>query len=530
MRQSHAVVEIPSLESKKNAQPSRVDELLTFLERRRRPGNAPVEDMEEFEQELHALFVAAECEALDIELERLDIDQPAIEVDGVVYHRVERCADTYFSSAGPVRPMRSLYSTRAPGERAICPMELRAGIVEGRWTPLAAKQAVWVVAHLTPGEGEELFRRLGNMTPSKSSLDRLPKLVSKQWEKQREEFEARLRQQERVPEEAVSMAVSMDGVMLRVENPENKDGGGGQGSGDEAPGAEGAIAKETEASGSTASAKSAAPEAKSKGRSVVDDEDGARNPYHEASCGTVTLYDREGEVLSVRRLARMPEKGKKTLKAMLLAEATAILLARPDLLVEALADGAKDNWKFLSTELPKILPKGTTLIEALDFFHGAEHLEEALTAYYGDKSKKRKAQFEKLRHILRNDEDGNKSVIRSLRHMADQKPQNKVLKRELKYFRRNRKRMKYAELKAKHLAIGTGIQEAACKTLVVQRARRSGICWGSSGEGGQAILTFRSLAQSDRFDRAWDLLRQTYVGTVSIPEASNVIPLRPRQR
>lgn len=530
MAESHAVIELPRRQTEKGGYLPGISALQAFLEHRHRSDSEPVEDMEKFEQEMHALFVAAECEALGVELERLDINRAEIEVGGVLHRQVERCGETYFSAAGPVRALRSLYSTRAPGERAICPMELRAGIIEGRWTPLAAKQAVWVVAHLTPGEGEQMFKRLGNMTPSKSSLDRLPKQISRQWEAQREEFEAALRSQEPVAREAVAMAVSLDGVMLRIEDPKA------------------ANASEAKA-GATSQKKSATMEAGSakeqeklvlkviskrggvdeKKPPIIDDE-GRRNPYHEASCGTVALYDREGEVLSVIRLARMPEKGKKTLKAMLLAEATAILAARPDLIVEALADGAKDNWTFLSKELPKIVPKGTTIIETLDFFHGAEHLEEALTAYYGEKSKKRSAQFEKLRHVLRHEEDGNESVIRSLRHLADQKPQSKILRRELKYFRRNRERMKYAELKAKNLAIGTGIQEAACKTLVVQRARRSGICWGPSGEGGQAILTFRSLAQSDRFDRAWDLLRQTYVRKVTIPGATNVIPLGLHQR
>jgi hypothetical protein len=50
---------------------------------------------------------------------------------------------------GPVRVERSLYR-RPHGEHALCPLELRAGIIEGSWTPLAAKQATWVVAHLTP--------------------------------------------------------------------------------------------------------------------------------------------------------------------------------------------------------------------------------------------------------------------------------------------------------------------------------------------------------------------------------------------
>jgi len=51
--------------------------------------------------------------------------------------------------------------------------ELRAGMVDGYWTALAARQGVWVTAQLPPGQGEALFRELGNMRPSKSSLDRL---------------------------------------------------------------------------------------------------------------------------------------------------------------------------------------------------------------------------------------------------------------------------------------------------------------------------------------------------------------------
>jgi hypothetical protein len=102
----------------------------------------------------------------------------------------------------------------------LCPLELRAGIIEGAWTPLAAQQATWVVAHLTPNEGEELFDLLGNMTPSKSTLDRLPKALSVHWETHRPRFEATLRDQETLPAEAVTMAVSLDGVMAPMKDGE----------------------------------------------------------------------------------------------------------------------------------------------------------------------------------------------------------------------------------------------------------------------------------------------------------------------
>ena len=110
-----------------------MDQLHDFLHRRR-AASTPVADFDHFEQDLHRLFMAAEREALGHELARFDLDVPQVEVDGEQYDRVLRCETTYNSAAGPVRVARSLY--RHPGGgRAICPLELRAGMIEGYWTP-----------------------------------------------------------------------------------------------------------------------------------------------------------------------------------------------------------------------------------------------------------------------------------------------------------------------------------------------------------------------------------------------------------
>src|ERR671915_725722 len=122
-----------------------MDQLQDFLHRRRQAPDR-VDDFDQIEQELHRLFVAAEREALGRELACFDLDVPRIEIDGERYDQVLRCETTYNSSVGPVRVERSLY--RHPsGGHALCPLERGAGIVKGYWTPLAAKQASWAVAH-----------------------------------------------------------------------------------------------------------------------------------------------------------------------------------------------------------------------------------------------------------------------------------------------------------------------------------------------------------------------------------------------
>jgi hypothetical protein len=457
---------------------SAVERLQAFIAGRQ-SSKEPRSDMECFERELHEYVVEVEREELAEELARLDVDLPAVTVEGKVYRQVVRCEETYTSAAGPVRVMRSLYRRSGEGERTVCPLELRAGIVEGRWTPLAARQAAFVVAHLTPQEGEDLFRELGNMTPSKSSLDRLPKQLNERWEAERERFEAALRREETVPPEAVTVAVSLDGVMVPM-----KDGARTQ----------------------------RRQEAQEQGKHTC-----GPAGYQEVGCGTLSFYNEEGERLSTVRLARMPEQHKATLKDTLGQELAAVLGQRPDLTLVKLADGAKDNWSYLGA----VLPQG---IETLDFYHACEHLKAAFDAAYGENSSRSKAQFEKYRHLLRDEEEGVEKVIRALAHLRDTHPRKKKLSTELAYFRRYRHRMRYATAQAQNLPIGSGVVEAACKTLATERMKRSGMRWRQAG--GQAILTLRALHQSERFARGWKLLSNTYKRTVEIPENVVLFPKR----
>jgi hypothetical protein len=433
---------------------------------------------ESFEREVHTLFKQAEREVLAEGLERFDVDVPYVLIEGRKHCRVLRASETYTTAVGPVTVMRTLY--RAGRDKAQVPLELGAGIVEGQWTPLAARQASFLVAHLTPQECEATLRELGNMAPSKSSLDRLPKKLSVRWEGQREDYEAALRERLEVPEDAVAVAVSLDGVMVPM-----KDG--------------------------ARQAKRA--EARAAGRRT-------KGPagYQEVGCASVSFYDAEGERLDTIRFARMPEAKKVTLKSMLVAEVDAVLRKRPKLTVVKLADGAKDNWTFLA----ELVPEGE---QRVDFFHAAEQLKAALDAAYGENDPKGRAQFDKLRHVLRHDADGGAKVIRALIYLRSKHPRRKRIGEVLGYFRRHRRRMDYATAAERALPIGSGVVEATCKTLATQRLKRSGMRWRHAG--GQAILTLRGLVQSKRFEHAWARLSDTYRTEVRLPD--NVVAL-PRKR
>ena len=68
----------------------------------------------------------------------------------------------------------------------------------------------------------------------------------------------------------------------------------------------------------------------------------------------------------------------------------------------------------------------------------------------------------------------------------------------MRYFAHNRKRMDYAAYRLRGLPIGSGVVEAACKTVVGQRFKRPGMRW--SIPGGQAILNLRVATLSERWE------------------------------
>jgi hypothetical protein len=460
-----------------------LERLGQFILKRRAQWTTGTPDFERFERELHEQVMAIERELLGEELARYDVSAEQIEVSGVTYRQVLTTPETYLTAAGEVTVTRNLYRPSGRGSKSICPLELRAGLIAGYWTPRAARQAAFVMAHLTPGESEAVFDEVGGMRPSRSSLDRLPKALSKPWEAQREEWEAALRLPETIPAEAMVIAISVDGVMVPMK-------GGGRSAKRDQPG--------KHASGPTGN--------------------------REVGCGTVVLYDAEGERLQTVRYGRMPERKKVTLQQQLEAEVAEVLAMRPDLKRVLLADGAEDNWRLLS-EVDQACGRPPQLsVEIVDFYHACDHLKNGCDAAWGESTARGKAEFERLKILLKEADDGAEQVIRVLKYQRARARGRKRerLTTELTYFRNQRHRMLYAEYIRNSLPIASGVMEATCKTLVTQRLKRSGMAWIQSG--GQAILTLRSLIQSNRWQPAWELLRANFCKTVTACEAQGSEP------
>ena len=119
--------------------------------------------------------------------------------------------------------------------------------------------------------------------------------------------------------------------------------------------------------------------------------------------------------------------------------------------------------------------------ELVDFFHTAEQLKAALDSACGETNGKGRRQYEKYRQVLRDEHGGVERVIRGLRYLRGKHPRRRQIRAVLGYFRRHRQRMDYAGAAKRGYPIGSGVVEAACKTLVTERLKRSGMRWREAG-------------------------------------------------
>ncbi len=457
------------------------ERLRQFIRDQGQRWKAGTPDLEMFERELHAQIMEFEQALVAAELARYDVDADLIEVAGVPHHPILTSAETYLSAAGPVVVERHLYRPAGRNAKSICPLELRAGIIAGYWTARAARLSAFVVAQLTPGESEALFAELGAMAPSRSSLDRLPRELSGHWERERPAWEDAVRAQETLPARIATLALSVDGVMA----PMKADAAHRQAKRQEAG---------KHASGPTGN--------------------------REVGCGTVSLYDRAGDRLQTIRYARMPEPNKVALRGQLQAEAQALLAGHTQWHWVHLADGAEGNWTLLAAIAQALGLSKADYIEIVDFYHACEHLKNGCDAIWGEGTPRGQAEFIRLKTLLKEDDQGATRIRRVFKYQLThlQGHRRRRLQAERTYFHNQRTRMAYADYQRRHLPIASGVMEAACKTLVTQRLKRSGMAW--TPEGGQAILTLRSLIQSNRWPAAWALLAADFRSPVTVRKSS----------
>jgi len=149
----------------------------------------------------------------------------------------------------------------------------------------------------------------------------------------------------------------------------------------------------------------------------------------------------------------------------------------------ALGDGAHWIWNLVED-------RWSQAHQALDFWHGSQHLWELGRAYCGHDGERSKEWVEKRLHQIRHGQE--KKVLKELGRLKVPRGQRgKLVRREQNYFASHERRMNYQELSERGWPIGSGAVESQCNQAQ-GRFKRSGQFWTRKG--------FRNLSA---LDEAW---------------------------
>lgn len=137
----------------------------------------------------------------------------------------------------------------------------------------------------------------------------------------------------------------------------------------------------------------------------------------------------------------------------------------PNAVIVGVADGDPMNWEILA-EIAETL--GVNLKRAVDFYHALEHIAKALRRYRGGNKAKAREDIKHWASVLKHSPRGPQRVIEALEYRQRRvgKSAAEDIGREIAYVRRHMHLMPYSRFMDEGLPIGSGVQEAACKTLV----------------------------------------------------------------
>jgi hypothetical protein len=441
-----------------------------------RKGGPTPETTMAFETELESCCREA-CRAL-VEAEYNDIE-PAVIDDIPVrmrlaeeeYKRRPKSPNDIGTLFGSIRLNRYWYEAVESGEPGICPLEIRLGIEAGRATPaLAERIGLQSVGH-TQEQVLDWLERDHGVKWSTTSLRKLVASLSSGLSAFREPAQQKkilelLEKAEKSqgPHDPVLVA-SRDGIMLPMRHGGNQEG----------------------------------------------------------SVATISVMDRRGKRLGTVYLGVMPEPGQGTLTTRLTSLLKGVLANWKGcrLRYVYVTDAGYHPQEYYETVLKKMAdprrPGHFVKWEwIVDFWHACTYLTKLREALFGDSPAGWKW-FKRMRHWLRHRKHGITHVLRSASQHWNLAEDLDALHKTLYwdgylYLRKYARHMAYSRYHGQGKPIGSGVTEAACKTVFTQRLKQSGMTWHV--EGGQVIVNLRILKLSG----VWQEVFRSYQRSRQMPQ------------
>ena len=199
------------------------------------------------------------------------------------------------------------------------------------------------------------------------------------------------------------------------------------------------------------------------------------------------FVDQAGQKHYVAHRGRAEDFGK-----LLYALAVRYGLQRAHQLV-VLGDGAAWIWRLVAEHFSEA-------VQIVDIWHAREHVWKVARAVFGPNTPEAGAWAEHACSLLV--EGKIEDLVTEIVVLAPVPPEpgssRSVPDIERDYFISNAARMRYPAFRAQGMHVGSGIAEAACKTVVSTRAKRAGMRW--TPEGLDAVLAVRTAVLNDTYD------------------------------
>ena len=165
--------------------------------------------------------------------------------------------------------------------------------------------------------------------------------------------------------------------------------------------------------------------------------------------------------------------------------------------VVVLGDGAPWIWKLVAEHFPGA-------VQIVDLYHAQQHVWDVAHTVFGPSSQQACIWANQACTLLVHGQiEELVAALGKLPRIAPAPGESRsVPDKAVDYFTTNAERMRYPAFRAQGMHVGSGIAEAACKTVVDTRAKRAGMRW--TPEGLDALLPLRTAKLNHTYDEFWE--------------------------
>lgn len=249
--------------------------------------------------------------------------------------------------------------------------------------------------------------------------------------------------------------------------------------------------------------------------------------FEMASVATLSVIA-DGKRLGTVYLGRTPETNQKTLSRQLTSLLKLTLRScsqRPH--VVYVTDAGMTETAYWKNELSKFYVDGQRIKihRVVDYYHASQRLTTVADCLkFGKAGRTREQWLEHARKLLL-ERGGLGRVMRSIATMKRThglKPGTASdYKNAIGYLNNQKRFMNYFELKERGFPIGSGVVESACKQIVSERMKLSGMRWKKPG--AQSVMTLRCIKLSNIWSHTFDRMLQEIVPVDELSKIQNPV-------